>query len=236
MTTPLSYWQEPDPESIISRGAVAATTDHVFVSINSTEKFALATAGGEADGVTVAAVTAANDKLSAYTRGAVLVKNGGTTTAGGYVSSDAAGKCVDATPGARVLGYAETGSTVADDLVRVRLLPRPHAPLNGAIVTVTADGAIAIPPDAITTYNITKGGAAAMTIVDPAAGDDGKVLRFVSSTAQAHTLSNGAGSGFNAGGAGSDVGTFAAAIGNGITIQAFGTKWLVIANTNVTLA
>lgn len=99
---------------------------------------------------------------------------------------------------------------------------------------VSADGAITIPPGD-TVYVVTKAGVAAMTLADPASGDNGKVLTFISSTAQAHTLSNAAGSGFNAGGSGTDVATFGGAIGDGLQITAYGTKWLVNYLRNVTL-
>ena len=76
-----------------------------------------------------------------------------------------------------------------------------------------------------------------MTIADPTATThDGLTLTFISTTAQAHTLSNAAGSGFNAGGAASDIGTFGGAIGDNIVITAYQGKWLVVSKTNVTLA
>lgn len=104
------------------------------------------------------------------------------------------------------------------------------------LLAVTANGAVSI-PTANTTYYITKAGVAAMTLVDPTATThDGLTLTFISTTAQAHTLSNAAGSGFNAGGAASDIGTFGGAIGDGITLTAYGGKWLVVSKTNVTLA
>lgn len=99
---------------------------------------------------------------------------------------------------------------------------------------VSASGAITIPPGD-TVFVITKAGVAALTIADPATGDNGKVLTFISATAQAHTLSNAAGSGFNAGGSGADVGTWGGAIGDGMQITAYGTKWLVNYLRNVTL-
>lgn len=104
------------------------------------------------------------------------------------------------------------------------------------VVLVTADGAIAVPAVS-TSYHITKAGAAAMTLVDPTAvTHDGVRLTFFSETAFAHTLSNAAGSGFNAAGAGADVGTFAAAAANQIEIEARNGKWWVLRNVGVTLA
>ena len=76
-----------------------------------------------------------------------------------------------------------------------------------------------------------------MTIADPTATThDGVRLTFISATAQAHSLDNSAGSGFNGAGSGGDVGTFGGAIGDGITILAYQGVWLIVASTNVTLA
>lgn len=101
------------------------------------------------------------------------------------------------------------------------------------VATASGDGAIAIAPGVV---KITKGSAAALTLADPAAGDEGTVIRIVSTTAFGHTISNAAGSGFNAGGAASDVGTLGGAIGDGMSIVALGSKWYVLNKTNVTLA
>ena len=103
---------------------------------------------------------------------------------------------------------------------------------------VAADGAITV-----TAYNkaffITKAGVAAMTIVDPTATThDGVTLSFVATTANAHTLSNAAGSGFfSSGGASKDVATFGGAIGDGLTIIAYQGKWYIDprGSTNITL-
>lgn len=106
-------------------------------------------------------------------------------------------------------------------------------------LAVSADGAISVPAYNVTHF-ITKAGVAAMTIVDPTATThDGVTLTFVSTTANAHTLSNAAGSGFfSSGGAGQDVATFGGAIGDGFTIIAYQGKWYIDPRglTNVTLA
>lgn len=105
---------------------------------------------------------------------------------------------------------------------------------GGPVTVASANGAITAKSG---TVAITKGTAAALTIADPVSGsDDGKILRIVSTTAAAHTVSNAAGSGFNAGGASSDVGTFGGAIGDNLVLIAYGGKWLVLSKTNVTLA
>src|SRR5581483_4949515 len=97
-----------------------------------------------------------------------------------------------------------------------------------AQTVVSVDGAIAIPTKS-TTFVITKAGVAAMTLADPTAGThDGVRLTFLSTTANAHTLSNAAGSGFNAGGAASDVGTFGGAKGDNIVVEAYNGAWYVV--------
>lgn len=104
------------------------------------------------------------------------------------------------------------------------------------VVEVTADGAISVPSGNVT-YMITKAGVAAMTLVNPTATThDGLRLTFMATTANAHTLDNSAGAGFNDGGAGSDVGTFGGAKGDNIVIEAYQGKWYVVSKVNVTLA
>jgi hypothetical protein len=106
--------------------------------------------------------------------------------------------------------------------------------LNEAVTLVTADGAIAI-PTVNTTYIITKAGVAAMTIVAPAAGDNGVRLTFISATANAHTLDM-ASTGLNEGSA--DIGTFGGAKGDGVTLIAYNQHWYQVpgSNANVTFA
>lgn len=102
----------------------------------------------------------------------------------------------------------------------------------------SGDGAIT---QATGTVFITKGSAAALTIADPVSriahdgGDDNARLLIISETAFAHTLSNAAGSGFNGGGAGSDVATFGGAKGDNIELVARGGRWYIVGTRNVTL-
>lgn len=103
------------------------------------------------------------------------------------------------------------------------------------VITASADGALTITATGLTVVKLTKSGVAAMTLADPAAGLEGAVVVFTATTANAHTVSNAAGSGFNAGGAASDVATFGGAVGDGFAIVAAGQKWNVIVTKNVTL-
>jgi hypothetical protein len=233
MVAPLSYWEEPEFDSIISRGASAAIAERLFVVINATEQFALPSAGGEADGVTVAGVSASTDKISAYTRGAVLVTAGGTVTAGGYVMTDATGKALDATSGNRALAFAETGTTTSGDLVRVRLIGRPHQIQSSPPTLLSGDGAIPVRPTA--TYVVTKASAAALTLAAPTATtDDGVILTITSNTAAAHVIT--ATGLCRPGSASVNVATFAAQKGVSLTLYAYQGKWNTLSQIGVTFS
>lgn len=101
------------------------------------------------------------------------------------------------------------------------------------VATYTSAGAISETSGFV---YIGSGGVLAMTLADPVTADNGKQLTIIASTAHAHTVSNAAGSGFNGGGAGSDVGTYGGAIGDNLVLTANGGVWYVVSNTNVTLA
>lgn len=99
--------------------------------------------------------------------------------------------------------------------------------------TATDDGAVTAKSG---TVFVTKAGVAALTLADPTATtDDGKVLRVISTTAQAHTLSNAAGSGYNGAGAAGDVATFGGAIGDNIVLVAYQGVWHILSSVNITL-
>ena len=105
--------------------------------------------------------------------------------------------------------------------------------LKQEFAAYSADGAIALRSH---TAVITKGTAAALTLAVPTATThDGIIIKVISSTAAAHTVTATT-VGFNAGDAASDVGTFGAAIGNGFSFIAYQGEWYVLTNTNVTLA
>lgn len=125
------------------------------------------------------------------------------------------------------------GSTAAD------FASIPPARHRGGIenidgfVTYGAAGAIAL-PEKDTTAVLAGSSALAMTLPDPTRMMDGIKLKITSSGAAAHTVTSA--TGFNAGGASVDVGTFAAAVGNGLVLEAISGKWVVQSNTGVTLA
>jgi hypothetical protein len=132
--------------------------------------------------------------------------------------------------------YANCYGTVVDVVATGIALvepPKYDGPIAPPIQSLSVSGAIPI-RHGVTV--LTKAGVGVMTLVDPTSGiHDGVEMTIISSTAQAHTVSNAAGSGFNAGGAATDVGTFGGAIGDGFQIVAYGGKWLVKVLRNVTL-
>lgn len=100
-------------------------------------------------------------------------------------------------------------------------------------VVYSADGAISIASQLAV---ITKGTAAALTLAAPTATThDGVIIEIVSSTAAAHTVTATT-IGFNAADAAGDVGTFGAAIGNGLRVVAYQGEWYVLNNIGVTIA
>ena len=115
-------------------------------------------------------------------------------------------------------------------------LAAPNALAYGTqepISLAAADGAITARGGVVL---ITKGSAAALTLAAPTSGtDDGKTLAIVSTTAFAHTITQTT-PGFNNNSTSSDVGTFAAAKGNGLTLVAYAGAWYVVGNIGVTLA
>lgn len=114
-------------------------------------------------------------------------------------------------------------------------IPQPMAP-SWTVATYTVAGAIAIPTTKQNVYvKLSAGSGIALTLADPTAAQEGQEMLIQAEAAQAYTVSNAAGSGFNAGGAGTDVATFGGAIGDNFHIKAVGTKWNVILLRNVTL-
>lgn len=137
--------------------------------------------------------------------------------------------------------YANTGALLhvgwVDKFIsatEVLIRPVYHAPDRPRLCVAADDGAIGVKEGTVV---ITKAGVAALTLANPTATlDDGKVLTILSVTANAHTVSNAAGAGFNGGGTGADIGTFAAAKGNHLVLMAYQGVWYVVENAGVTLA
>ena len=100
--------------------------------------------------------------------------------------------------------------------------------VKGQTATYTAAGAII---ERSGTVFIGSGGALAMTLSDPADGDDGKVLVILALTAQAHTVTA-------AGGVPPSDDTIMTYSDDGesVTLVAMNGKWIIAANNGVALS
>jgi len=118
---------------------------------------------------------------------------------------------------------------------RTFTIPDPGASAKfdlSAVEVESANGAIGIKQGLAA---LTKAGGAAMTLAAPTAGtDDGKVLRIVATTANAHTVTQTT-PGFNNAGTSGDVGTFGGAVGDSLTVIAYNGVWYTLSIRNVTL-
>lgn len=93
-----------------------------------------------------------------------------------------------------------------------------------SVQTLTDDGAITL-KNGIVRFN--KAGAIAATLAAPTAGtDDHKELTIVSLQAQANTVT--ATNGFGNGGGGENVATFSGAIGDALSLKAYGGFWYIV--------
>lgn len=107
------------------------------------------------------------------------------------------------------------------------LVLRQGIPYQHNVEIASADGAIQSLAGGM--LIITKGTAAALTLA--AQPVDGARLVILSTTAAAHTVT--VTNGIGGAGSGSDVGTFGAAIGNGVTLISYNGYWWVEPGTNL---
>lgn len=99
---------------------------------------------------------------------------------------------------------------------------------------LVADGAITV-KNGICAIAKTVAGVVAATLADPTATtDDFKRLVIISAQAQANTVTSA--SSFGGGGAGEDVCTFSGAIGDTLSLIAYGGKWYIIGSHQATIA
>jgi hypothetical protein len=169
------------------------------------------------------------DRADIVVQGIADVLLGGTVNFGDRITADANGKGVAATSGSNNVGMAMADG-VSGDIIPVLVMPSSSA--GATFGTHSVNGAITQKEGIIF---VTKAGVDAMTLAAPTAGtDDGKRLRIVSATAQAHTVTQTT-PGFNNGSTASDVATFGGAIGDNMEIAAYNGVWHVLNLRNVTL-
>lgn len=99
------------------------------------------------------------------------------------------------------------------------------------VVAMDTNGAVTLNSGIV---QLAKAGVLALTLAAPT--EDGRVLIFDATTANAHTITITAG--LRGAGAGADVGTFGGAIGDGTTLYSYNGAWYVWPGTslNVTWA
>lgn len=120
-----------------------------------------------------------------------------------------------------------------DAKYRASILSDIHTPLDSGFVALTTNGAIT--PTVPATYIITKAGVLADTLAAPTSGiSDGVEISIYSGTNNAHTLT--ATGLLQTGAATTDVATFAAFAGAGLTLIAYQGKWMVKRSVGITFS
>lgn len=126
---------------------------------------------------------------------------------------------------------------VAADIAKLHALTVTAAEVNtldlDAVQTVIADGAITI-KNGVVILAKTGGGALAVTLADPAAGDNYKKLYIFNGDASASTVTSAGG--FGGAGAGEDVATFTGTLADSLTLMAYATKWHIVGGHQVATA
>ena len=97
------------------------------------------------------------------------------------------------------------------------------------VVALSTDGAVTLSSGII---QLAKAGVLALTLAAPT--EDGRVLIFDATTANAHTITITAG--LRGAGGGADVGTFGGAIGDGTTLYSYNGAWYVWPGTSLNVS
>lgn len=126
-------------------------------------------------------------------------------------------------PFSRLRISAYTSGTISGDV--------GWAPCNTATDTQIAMGANGAVKVQKSTVYFTKAGVLAATLAAPTSEQNGMIIRFVATTAQANTITCPAGKL-----GGSAVATFGGAANDGITLIAFQGIWRILSRTNITLS
>lgn len=151
------------------------------------------------------------------------------------IETDASGAVVMFKEPQLIDGVKCTGLVVTQSPATIQSLFDAENNTVNAVVEITASVAITI-PSVDTMFAITNDADTALTLANPTAGThDGLELTFMSTTANAHTVSNASGAGFNSGGALQDVATFDASTGSNLVVKAYNGKWYIVNKTGVTL-
>ncbi len=146
----------------------------------------------------------------------------------------------------QIVGYV---SVVSATVGVVQLLPQPILTSTGSgqqtsgstglafnFAEYSANGAIAVPTTPLLAVrSLLSGGALAMTLASPVAGNEGTVMVITAETAQAHVVTTNPSTDFY-NHTTNNTATFGGAIGDSITLVAINGFWNVVAAKNVTLS
>ena len=150
-------------------------------------------------------------------------------TAGNPVYGAASGK-VGAVANGNIEGYALETTTADGDVLEVLSV---NYPASNSVTAYSANGALALIPGSAT---LTKAGVAAMTLAAPTVAQEGLILRVVSQTANAHTITATGLIDDGVTGGSKTTATFAAFAGASIELMASNLKWAVISKNAVTIS
>jgi hypothetical protein len=150
-------------------------------------------------------------------------------TAGAYVYGAAGGK-ISSVANPNIEGIALEAAAANNDVIEV--LPINAAVLN-PVTAYDANGALTIAPG---TATLTKAGVNAMTLAAPTVAQEGLILRVVSQTANAHTITATGLIDDGVTGGSKTTATFAAFAGASIELMASNLKWAVLNKNVVTVS
>jgi hypothetical protein len=150
-------------------------------------------------------------------------------SAGANVYGAASGK-VSSVANPNIEGIALEAATADNDVIEVLTV---NAPTANTVTAYAANGALAIAPG---TATLTKAGVNAMTLAAPTVAQEGLILRVVSQTANAHTITATSLIDDGVTGGSKTTATFAAFAGASIELMASNLKWAVISRNNVTIS
>lgn len=150
-------------------------------------------------------------------------------TAGNPVYGAASGK-VSSVANPNLEGYALEAATADGDVIEVQCV---NSPVSNVVTAYDASGAISIAPGTVT---LTKAGVAAMTLAAPTVAQEGLIIRVVSQTANAHTITATGLIDDGVTGGSKTTATFAAFAGASIELMASNLKWAVISKNVVTIS
>ena len=150
-------------------------------------------------------------------------------TAGAYVYGAAGGK-ISSVANPNIEGIALEAAAANNDVIEV--LP-VNAAVSNPVTAYDANGALTIAPG---TATLTKAGVNAMTLAAPTVAQEGLILRVVSQTANAHTITATGLIDDGVTGGSKTTATFAAFAGASIELMASNLKWAVLNKNVVTVS